>query len=353
MLRGLEINGRKIGRAEKPYVIAEMSGNHNGSIERAFHILEEAKLAGADAVKLQTYRADTITLDHDAPEFTVHGGLWDGRRLFDLYAEAHTPWEWHKPIFLKAAELGLTVFSSPFDHTAVNLLESLGAPAYKIASPEIVDLPLIRYVAQTGKPIIISTGTASLEEITDAVDAARAYGACDIILLHCTSAYPAPAEEANLTTIHDLAERFDVITGLSDHTIGLTIPILSVAYGACVIEKHFTLSRDDGGVDSAFSIEPDELRTLVAQVGIAHSAHGAPAYQATKSESAALANRRSLYIVAPIAKGEIFTSLNLRSIRPANGLPPKYLETILGRAATRDLVFGEPLALDMISGDLG
>ena len=353
MAYSFEIDGRKIGPNENVYLIAEMSGNHNGDIDRAFRILEQAKLAGADAVKLQTYRADTITIDHDGAEFTVHGGLWDGRRLFELYDEAHTPWEWHEPIFKKAKEIGITVFSSPFDHTAVDLLESLQAPAYKIASPEIVDLPLIRYVAKTGKPMIISTGTASLSEITDAVEAARAHGARDIVLLHCTSAYPAPPEEANLSTIADLVKRFDVIAGLSDHTIGLTVPILAVAYGASVIEKHFTLSREDGGVDSAFSIEPEDLRFLVPQLRIAHAARGAPAYSPTRSESASFANRRSLYVVAPIAKGDAFTPQNVRSIRPANGLAPKFLDDVIGRFATRDLLYGEPLSTDMISGGIG
>jgi len=346
------IAGRKIGPAERPYVIAEMSGNHNGDINRAFLILEKAKAAGADAVKLQTYRADTITIDHDGPGFTVHGGLWDGRKLYELYEEAHTPWEWHEPIFKKAAELGISLFSSPFDRTAVDFLETLSVPAYKIASPEIVDLPLIRYVASTRKPIIISTGAADLNEISEAVEAARTCGAREIILLHCTAAYPAPADEANLATITDMVERFGVVAGLSDHTLGTTVSTLAIAYGASVIEKHFTLARADGGVDSGFSMEPDELSRLVADVGIAYIARGAPAYSPTRSETFVLGNRRSLYVVASIAKGETFTPLNVRSIRPAHGLAPKYYEAVLGRTAARDLAFGEPLGVDMICGGL-
>lgn len=349
----IQIAGRKIGPDEKPYVIAEMSGNHNGDINRAFCILEQAKAAGADAVKLQTYRADTITIDHDGPGFTVHGGLWNGRRLYELYEEAHTPWEWHGEIFQKAAELGITVFSSPFDRTAVNFLESLAAPAYKIASSEIVDLPLIRYVAATGKPMILSTGAADLNEIAEAVEAARSCGARDIALLHCTAAYPAPPEEANLTTIADMAARFGVVAGLSDHTLGTIVSTLAIAFGASIIEKHLTLARADGGVDSGFSMEPDELRRLIEDIGTAYIARGSPAYYPTSSETFVLANRRSLYVVARIAKGEPFTPLNVRSIRPAHGLAPKYYEAVLGRTAVRDLAYGEPLSIEMIFGGLG
>lgn len=348
----LQIAGRKIGGGARPYVIAEMSGNHNGNINRALRIVEQAKLAGADAVKLQTYRADTITIDHDGPEFTVKGGLWDGRRLYELYEEAHTPWEWHAAIFEKARALGIAVFSSPFDSSAVDFLESLDAPAYKIASPEIVDLPLIRHVARTRKPMIVSTGMASEVEIKDALEAARSQGARDIVLLHCTAAYPTPPEEANLVTIEDLAARFKVTVGLSDHTMGTMVATLAVALGAQVIEKHFTLARSDGGVDSAFSMEPAELVQLVHDVNVAHVARGEPAYRPTRSESTALKNRRSLYVVAPIVKGETFTLMNLRSIRPANGLPPKVLDRVLGRTAARDVAFGEPLSEEMIVGGL-
>jgi N-acetylneuraminate synthase len=345
------IDGRAIGSDTPPYIIAEMSGNHNGNIERAFRLIEEAKAAGADAIKLQSYRADTITIDHDAPEFLVHGGLWDGRRLYELYEEAHTPWEWHAPLFEKARSVGITIFSAPFDPTAVDMLEELGAPAYKIASPEIVDIPLIEYAARTGKPLIISTGMASYEEISEAVSAARNSGASQIILLHCTSAYPTPPEEANLATIADLSERTGMFTGLSDHTLDTVVATAAVALGACVIEKHFTLSRVEGGVDSAFSLEPAELKRLVEHSRIAWSAIGKPSYRPTKSETGVLKHRRSLYAVKPIKAGEIFTTENIRSIRPANGLPPKYLPQILGKKAACDIGFGQPLSFQYLLND--
>lgn len=348
----ISIAGRAIGPDHPPYVVAEMSGNHNGDITRAFRILDAAKAAGADAVKLQTYRADTITIDHDAAEFFVHGGLWDGRRLYELYEEAHTPWEWHAPIFEHARKIGLTVFSSPFDDTAVDLLERLGAPAYKIASPELIDLPLIRRVARTGKPIVISTGMGTLEEIGEAVDAARGAGAQDLIVLHCTAAYPAPPEEANLATIAEIARRFDVIAGLSDHTLGVLVPSVAVAMGADFIEKHFTLDRSEGGVDSAFSLEPGELADLVEAARAARPIVGAPAFAPTAAEASVLKNRRSLYVVAPVAKGEAFTPDNVRSIRPGRGLKPKHYEAVLGRRATRDIAYGEPLDASMIDGGL-
>jgi len=346
------IAGRKIGPGHPPYVVAEMSGNHNGRIERAFEILEMAKRAGADAVKMQTYRPDTITIDHDGPEFLIEGGLWDGRRLFELYEEAHTPWEWHGPIFEKARALGITVFSAPFDPTAVDLLESLDAPAYKIASPEIVDLPLIRRAAATGKPLIISTGMASLEEIAEAVEAARTAGAGGIIVLHCVSSYPTPEEDACLATIPDLIDRLDCVIGLSDHTMDTTVATVSVGMGASLIEKHVTLSRADGGVDSAFSLEPAELERLVRDVRTAHAALGEPAYRPLAVESGVLKHRRSLYVVADMAEGEVFTAATVRSIRPANGLAPKHLDTVLGRRAARALRRGEPLAAEMIAGGL-
>lgn len=351
--RTVTIAGRRIGPGEPPYIVAEMSGNHNGDIARAFRILEAAKAAGADAVKLQTYRADTITIDHPGPDFVVKGGLWDGRRLYELYEEAHTPWEWHAQIFAKAREIGITVFSSPFDATAVDFLETLGAPAYKIASPEIIDLGLIEKAARTGKPMIMSTGMANLEEIEEAVGAARAAGAREIVLLHCTAAYPAPADEANLATIPDLARRFDVAAGLSDHTMGVTIAAVAVAFGAVMIEKHFTLARADGGVDSAFSLEPDELAQLVREANAVSAAIGAPAYAPTRSEATVLKNRRSLYVVAPVRKGEPLTAENIRSIRPGHGLKPKHLKAVLGRRAARDLAFGEPLDASMIEGGPG
>lgn len=347
----ISIAGRRIGPGTAPYVIAEMSGNHNGDLDRAFRIMDAAKAAGADAMKLQTYRADTITIDHDAPEFMVRGGLWDGRRLYELYEEAFTPWEWHGPLFEHGAKIGLTVFSSPFDFTAVDFLEKLGAPAYKIASPEIVDLPLIRYAARLGKPLIISTGMASIPEIEDAVNAAQSAGDGGVVLLHCTSAYPTPPEEANLATIADLARRTGVLTGLSDHTLDTTVATISVALGAHVIEKHFTLARADGGVDSAFSIEPEELARLVRDVQVARVAVGQPAYAPTESEAGVLKHRRSLYVVAPVKAGEPLTHANVRSIRPANGLRPKHLDAVLGRRAARDLAFGEPLDWSMMVPD--
>lgn len=348
----ISIDGRRIGPDQPPYVIAEMSGNHNGDIQRAFRILDAAKSAGADAVKLQTYTADTITIDHDGPEFMIHGGLWDGRRLYELYEEAHTPWQWHEPIFDRARQLGITVFSAPFDPTAVDLLESLNAPAYKIASPEIVDIGLIRRVAETGKPMIISTGMASLDEVEEAVEAARSSGTEQIVVLHCVSAYPTPPDEANLRTISDLAARLGAVTGLSDHTMDTTVATLAVGMGACVIEKHVTLARSDGGVDSAFSLEPEELKRLVRDTRLAHSALGSPAYRPTVSEQSGLKFRRSLYVVADVPAGGELTPDNIRSIRPSLGLAPKHLDTILGRKASRDLKRGEPLSADMIQGGL-
>lgn len=348
----LEIAGRAIGSGQPPYIVAEMSGNHNGNLERALRILQAARDAGADAVKMQTYRADTITIDHHAPEFMVRGGLWDGRRLYELYEEAHTPWEWHAPMFERARQIGITLFSSPFDPTAVDLLEELGAPAYKIASPELIDLPLIRKVAGTGKPVVLSTGMATLAEISSAVEAARGAGSGQIAVLHCTAAYPAPADEANLATIAELARRLDVVVGLSDHTTGTTVASIAVALGASLIEKHFTLSRTDGGVDSAFSLEPAELAALVADARIAHAAIGAPAFAPTRSEESVLRNRRSLYVVRPVSRGERLTHDNVRSIRPGNGIAPRHLDRIVGRVATRDLAFGEPLDMSMIDGGL-
>lgn len=350
MAATISIAGRKIGPDHPPYVIAEMSGNHNGDIGRAFRIIEMAKQAGADAVKLQTYRADTITIDADGPEFRIEGGLWAGRRLYDLYDEAHTPWEWHAPIFEHARRIGITVFSAPFDPTAVDLLESLDAPAYKIASPEIVDLPLIRRVARAGKPMIISTGMATLEEAEAAVAAARQGGAAEIAVLHCVSAYPTPPEQANLATIRDLERRLGTVVGLSDHTMDTLVAALAVGMGATVVEKHVTLARADGGVDSAFSLEPDELARLVRDVRIAHAAIGAPAYGPTEAEKGSLRFRRSLYVVADVKAGEVLTEASVRSIRPALGLAPKWLDQVLGRRATRDLRRGEPLSAGMIEG---
>lgn len=345
--RSITIDGRRIGPGRPTFVVAEMSGNHNGSIERALRIVEAAKDAGADAIKLQTYRADTITIDHGAPEFVLEGGLWDGWRLFDLYEEAHTPWMWHADIFARARALDLVVFSTPFDPTAIDFLEDMGCPAYKIASPEIVDLPLIGQAAATGKPIILSTGMASLRDIEEAVATARDRGASEIAVLHCTSAYPAPVGEANLSTMADIARRLDVVVGLSDHTTDITVAAVAAGMGACIIEKHFTLARADGGVDSAFSLEPNELAQLVRQVRVANDAVGVPSYTPTPSERTALTFRRSLYVVADVRAGDPLTHENVRSIRPGSGLPPKMLETVLGRNAARDLYRGEPLDASM------
>jgi len=344
----VSIAGRAIGPGHPPYVVAELSGNHNGRLELALELLEEAARRGADAVKLQTYTADTITIDHDGPGFVVHGGLWDGRTLHDLYREAHTPFAWHEALFARGRELGVTVFSTPFDETAVDLLESLGAPAYKIASFEAIDLPLIRRAARTGKPLIISTGMANLGEIVDAVGAARGAGAGGLILLHCVSTYPARFENANLATISHLSTSFGCPAGLSDHTPGTAAAVAAVALGACFIEKHVCMSRAAGGVDSAFSLEPDELQRLVEDCRNAHLATGAVNYARSEEERANKQFRRSLYAIAPIAAGEALTCANVRSIRPGFGLAPKHLPEVLGRIARRPIGYGEPLSWDAI-----
>jgi N-acetylneuraminate synthase len=341
------IGGRAISTQAPPFIVAELSANHNGDIERALRLIDEAKAAGADAIKLQTYTADTITIDHDGPDFRITGGLWDGRNLYDLYREAQTPWEWHEQLFSYGRSLGIMVFSSPFDATAVDLLERLGTPAYKIASFEAIDLPLIRRVAATKKPMIISTGIANLGEIHDAVVAARGGGCEELALLHCVSAYPAPAEEMNLRTIPHLADTFNVVAGLSDHTMGTAVAAASVALGASIIEKHLTLARSDGGPDSAFSLEPHELRELVNACRATHAALGQISYERLASEERTAMHRRSLYAVADISVGEALTPANIRSIRPGYGLAPRHYDDLIGRKARRFIARGTPLAWNL------
>jgi pseudaminic acid synthase len=344
----IEIDGRPIGADHEPYVICELSGNHNGSLDRALVMVDAAADTGCDAIKIQTYTADTITMDVDRPEFRIHGGLWDGRSLYELYQEAYTPYEWHAALFERARKRGVTIFSSPFDETAVDLLAGLDAPAYKIASFEAVDLPLIRYAAAKGKPLIISTGMANLAEMETARDAALAAGAPGVVLLHCVSSYPAPMEDANVRTVPDMAARFGCPIGLSDHTPGTAASVAAVALGASVVEKHFTLARADGGPDAAFSLEPHEFKALVDDCKAGWRALGKANYDLLGSERGNVQFRRSLYVSADVRAGEPLTRANVRSIRPGNGLPPAELEAVLGKAAARDLKRGEPLAWDMV-----
>jgi N-acetylneuraminate synthase len=347
-LPSISIAGRRIAKEELPYVIAEMSANHNGSIDTAFRIIQAAKHAGADAVKLQTYRPETITLDCDGEDFRIRGGLWDGRTLYDLYREAHMPWEWHRPLFEYARKLGITIFSSPFDSTAVDLLEDLNTPAYKIASFEAIDLPLIKYVASTRKPMIISTGMANEEEIKDAIDAAKSGGCSELAILHCVSGYPAPADDYNLLTIPDMGKRFGVPVGLSDHTLDNTTAIASVALGACIIEKHFTLDRAGGGPDDSFSLEPAELAELCAGSRIAWSALGRVDYGRKASERGNVRFRRSLYFVKALRAGEIVTADSVRSVRPGYGAPPKLLGEIIGRRLKAAVTENSRVDLDLL-----
>ncbi|WP_417489835.1 pseudaminic acid synthase [Maricaulis sp.] len=340
--------GRPVGPDHPPLVIAEISANHLGHIDRAIASIEAAAACGADAIKIQTYTADTITIDHDGPGFVIEGGLWHGRSLHDLYSEAHTPFEWHGELFARARKLGVPLFSTPFDHTAVDLLESLDAPAYKIASFEITDLPLIARVARTGKPMIMSTGMANLAEIHDAVRTARENGVAGLAVLHCLSAYPAPIDQSDLRTVPHLAEAFHAVAGLSDHTPGTACAVAAVALGARVIEKHFTLSRADGGPDGSFSLEPDELTRLVEDCHNAFAALGSVRYELAGCERGSMNFRRSLYVVRDIAAGEAFTADNVRSIRPGLGLAPKHWDAIIDRRATRALKRGDPLAMEMI-----
>ena len=346
-----EIDGRPIGPGHPVYVVAEMSANHNQDLQQAIKILEAAKAAGADAIKLQTYTADTLTIRCDNPLFRVgKGTLWEGRTLHDLYDEAHTPWDWQPKLKEVADRLDLDFFSTPFDDSAVDFLEKLQVPAHKVASFEIVDLALIRKVARTGKPIIMSTGMASLAEIDAAVRAAREAGAGGLALLKCTSAYPALPEEMNLRTIPHLAEAFGVVAGLSDHTLGIAVPAAAVALGACIVEKHFTLSRAVPGPDSAFSLEPREFKEMVDSIRTVEKALGAVRYEVNPHEAASKAFRRSLFVVADVKAGEIFTAQSVRSIRPGQGLPPVHLDEVLGRRASRDIPRGTPMSWDLLSG---
>ncbi|QNM98495.1 pseudaminic acid synthase [Chitinimonas koreensis] len=345
------IGPRPIGQDAPPFVIAEMSGNHNQSLDRALAIVEAAARSGAHALKLQTYTADTMTLDLDEGEFHIGdpASLWAGTSLYKLYQEAYTPWEWHAPIFARAAELGMLAFSTPFDESAVDFLETLGVPAYKIASFENTDLPLIRKVAATGKPMIISTGMATVAELDESVRAARAAGCRDLVLLKCTSTYPASPENTHLRTIPHLRELFGCEVGLSDHTMGVGAAVAAVALGATVVEKHFTLRRADGGVDSTFSLEPEEMASLVTETGRAWQALGQVRYGATAAEQKSLVYRRSLYVVRDMAAGEAFGPDNVRAIRPGLGLAPKHLELVLGRRARTALKRGTPLSWDCLA----
>lgn len=346
----IKIHDRMIGPGLPAYIIAEMSANHGQSLDEAVRIIHAIKECGADAVKIQTYTPDTLTIDCDRPEFQIgKGTLWEGKNLYKLYAEAYTPWDWQPRLKAIAESLGLHFFSTPFDDTAVDFLEDMQAPAYKIASFELVDIPLIRKVARTGKPIIMSTGMGTVEEIEDAVASIRAEGNQQLALLKCTSAYPAAPEEMNLQTIPDLAERFGVPVGLSDHTLGISVPVAAIALGACIVEKHFTLSRSVVGPDSAFSLEPREFKELVQSIRFAEKSLGRVHYGVSERERASATFRRSLFAVQAIKAGEAFTPANVKSIRPGYGLPPKFYDHVIGSMATRDIERGMPLTWDMIN----
>lgn len=349
MSKMIRIANRLIGNEYPPFIIAEMSGNHNQSLDRALAIVEAAAKAGAHALKLQTYTPDTMTIDIEEGEFYIDdpNSLWKGASLYKLYQQAHTPWEWHKPIFNKCNELGIICFSTPFDEIAVDFLEELNTPAYKIASFENNHLPLIRKAASTGKPLIISTGMASIAELEEAIKIAREAGCKEIILLKCTSSYPASPDDTNLLTIPHLKELFNVEVGLSDHTMGMGVAVASVALGATVIEKHFTLSRADGGVDSAFSMEPDEMKMLVEETLKAWKALGKVFYGHTEKEKSSIRFRRSIYVVKDVKEGETFTNKNLRIIRPGEGLPPKYYDEIIGKKASCNVKRGTPMRWEL------
>lgn len=347
----IAIAGRQIGTLHPPFIIAEMSGNHNQSLERALEIVDAAAASGAHALKLQTYTADTMTLDLAEREFFISdpNSLWKGTSLYKLYQEAHTPWEWHKPIFDRCREKGVIYLSTPFDDSSVDFLESLQVPCYKIASFENTDLPMIRRVAATGKPLIISTGMASVAELDETVRAARQAGCRDLILLKCTSTYPATPENTNILTIPHLRELFDCEVGLSDHTMGVGVSVAAVALGATVIEKHFTLRRDDGGVDSTFSLEPEELRQLVLETERAWQSLGRVSYGPTEKEQKSLVFRRSLYVVQDMKAGDVLTTENIRAIRPGYGLAPKYYEILLGKKVSANIKKGTPIHWDMLA----
>jgi pseudaminic acid synthase len=346
----IQINDRIVGHGNPVYVIAELSANHNQHFEQAARIVEAAKEAGADAIKLQTYTADTITIASDREPFRIGGGtMWDGRNLHDLYAEAYTPWEWQPKLKRVANDLGLNLFSSAFDPTAVDFLEEMGVPAHKIASFELVDLQLVQKMARTKKPLIMSTGMASLEEIGEAVEAAREAGATQIALLKCTSAYPAPPEQMNLRTIPELARRFDVPVGLSDHTLGTAVPIAAVALGACIVEKHLTLSRSTPGPDSAFSLEPQEFKEMVSAIRTAEKALGQVCFWLSPKEEASRVFRRSLFVVRDVKRGERFTSENVRSIRPGHGMHTRHLREVLDKRAACDIERGTPLSWELVA----
>lgn len=344
----ISINGRKIGVNFPPYVIAEMSANHNGDINNAFKIIDNAKIAGADAVKIQTYTADTITLNCSSEDFCIRGGLWDGKTLYQLYDWAHTPWEWHRDLFAYAQKKEITIFSSPFDSTAIDLLEDINAPAYKIASFEAIDLPLIKYAASTGKPLIISTGMANAEEIGEAVEAARAGGCKELAILHCVSGYPAPVSDYNLRTIPDMIKRFGLVTGLSDHTLDNTTALVSVGLGASIIEKHFTLDRSGGGPDDSFSLETGEMQSLCNGVRTAWAALGSVDYAVKSSEAGNTKYRRSLYFVKDMKAGDLITKDSIRSVRPGFGLAPKHYEEILGRRVLQDVKKNTAVSFDVL-----
>ncbi|QEA40061.1 pseudaminic acid synthase [Pistricoccus aurantiacus] len=341
------INGRKIGPEHPPYIIAELSANHNGDLNRALETIDAAKACGADAVKLQTYTADTMTIDSDRPEFLIKGGPWDGYRLYDLYKWAQTPFEWHQAMIEHARKRGITVFSTPFDESAVDLLESLDVPAYKIASFEVTDLPLIRYAAGKGKPLIMSSGMASEAELEEAVATAREAGCQDLVLLHCISSYPAPMDQANLRQLTELSRRFGTLPGLSDHTLGTTASVAAVALGACVIEKHFTLSRAEKGPDSDFSIEPDELKRLCRDARDAWAALGSVGFARHQAEEGNKLFRRSVYFVRDVAKGETVKADDIRRIRPGLGLAPKYYDNVIGKRLKVDVTRGTPTSWEL------